>query len=189
MGSHFGNAGVFLVETLFGLYITVLMLRILLQLVRANFFNPLCQFIVKVTNPVLLPMRRTLPNWRNLDVPATVFMVLLKCIELTIILGIVGSHISAAAVVALALVRLIDFAILILLVVIFIKILISWFAPYSDSPIIPLLYQLSAPLLEPARRAVPPISGLDLSPMIVLIGLQLSRFLLINPLLDLAVRL
>lgn len=189
MGSHFGNAGVFLVETLFGLYITVLMLRILLQLVRANFFNPICQFIVKVSNPVLVPMRRVLPNWRNLDVPATVFMVVLKCVELTIILTIVGARLSAPAIVALALVRLIDFAILTLLVVIFIKILISWIAPYSDSPINPLLYQLSAPLLEPARRAMPPISGMDLSPMIVLIGLQLSRFLLVAPLVDLAVRL
>jgi YggT family protein len=185
MGSHFGNAGVFLVETLFGLYITVLMLRILLQLVRANFFNPICQFIVKVTNPVLAPMRRVLPNWRNLDVPATVFMVMLKCIELTIILSIVGRQLSVPAVVAVALVSLLDFAILTLLVVIFIKIVISWIAPYSDSPINPLLYELSAPLLEPARRAVPPISGLDLSPMIVLIGLQLSRILLVGELMDL----
>lgn len=189
MGSHFGNAGVFLVETVFGLYITVLMLRILLQLVRANFFNPICQFIVKVSNPVLVPMRQVLPNWGNLDVPATVFMIFLKCVELTIVLSIVGSHLSAFAIVALALVKLIDFVILILLVVIFIKILISWIAPYSDNSITPLLYQLSAPLLEPARRAVPPISGLDLSPLIVLIGLQLSRFLLVAPLLDLAVRL
>jgi YggT family protein len=189
MGSHFGNAGVFLVETLFGLYITVLMLRILLQLVRANFFNPICQFIVKVTNPVLLPMRRLLPNWRNLDMPALIFMLVLKCIELTIILSIVGGSLSIPGIIALSVVKLIDFAILTLLVVIFIKIVMSWVAPYSDSPFTPLLYQLSAPLLEPARRAVPPISGIDLSPMVVLIGLQLSRFLIVAPLAEMAVRL
>ena len=189
MSPYLGNASVFLIETLFGLCITVLMLRILLQLVRANFFNPICQFIVKVTNPVLLPMRPVLPNWRNLDVPATVFMVLLKCIELIMIFGIVGARISAAAVVAVALVSLLDFAILTLLAVILIKIVISWIAPYSDSPINPLLHQLSAPWLAPARRAIPPLSGLDFSPMIVIIGLQLSRFLIIAPLMDLARRL
>ena len=189
MGTHFGNAGVFLVETVFGLYITVLMLRILLQLVRANFFNPICQFIVKVTNPVLVPMRRVLPNWRNLDVPATVFIIFLKTLELTVIVAIGGGQLSALAIIALALVKLMDFAILVMLVVIFIKIVISWVSPYSDNPINPLLYQLSAPLLEPARRAVPPVSGIDFSAMIVLIGLQLTRILLIGPLVDLAVRL
>ena len=75
------------------------------------------------------------------------------------------------------------------MVVIFIKVILSWVAPYGDNPINPLLYQLSAPVLEPMRRTIPPLGGLDFSPMVALICLQLTRMLVARPLIDVAAQL
>lgn len=188
-GSYFGDAGVFLISTLFGFYITILMLRILLQLVRANFFNPICQFIVKVTNPVLVPLRKLLPNWGRLDLGAVLFMVLLKALEQFIIWKILGAPYGITKALIMAPFLLLDFTVVVMMVVILIKVILSWVSPYGDNPVHPLLYQLSAPVLVPMQRAIPPLGGLDFSPMVALIALQLTRMLLMRPLLDLAGRL
>ena len=182
---YVGDAGVFLVDTIFGFYIVILLLRILLQLVRANFFNPVCQFIVKITNPPLVPLRKVIPNWGRLDLSAVLLAWLVKLVSLLIIVSMVGAAISPARLVGLSAVSLIDLTLVIFMAVVFIKVLLSWVAPGGDSPIHPLLYQLSAPVMDPARRLVPPMGGLDLSPMVVLLVLQLSRMLMVRPLTDL----
>lgn len=186
MGGYVGNAGLFLVEIIFGFFITICMLRVLLQLVRANFFNPVCQFLVKVTNPLLIPLRRVIPNWGRLEVSALLLAWALKILEFVVVLAIAGVSFPISRILAMSLVELLDLVILIFLVVIFVRVLLSWFAPQGDNPVLPLLYQLSSPLLTPAQRLIPPMGGLDLSPMVVLIGLQLSRMLIIIPLMDLA---
>ena len=187
-GSYFGNAGVFLIDTLFGFYIAVLLIRILLQLVQANFFNPVCQFLVKITNPVLFPLRRIIPNWGRMDSAALVVAWVVKIIALMLVLGILGSGFSVPRLIAVAAVQLLDTTVLILVFVILVKVLLSWVAPRGDTPIAPLLYQLSEPVVGPIRRSLPAVGGLDFSPMIALIALQLARMLLIQPLLDLAGR-
>jgi YggT family protein len=188
-GSYLGNAGVFLIDVLFGFYLTIVLLRILLQLVRANFFNPICQFIVKITNPVLTPARRVIPNWGRLDLSALLFAWILKIAHLLLVWAITGVGAGLLKATALAPVMLLDAVVQIFLVVILIKVVLSWVAPYGDSPIHPLLYQLSAPIVEPMRRAIPPLGGLDFSPMVALIGLQLTRMLLVQPLFDIVARL
>ncbi|MEM6575596.1 MAG: YggT family protein, partial [Pseudomonadota bacterium] len=91
MGGYFGNAGVFLVNLVFGFFIAVLLLRVLLQLVRANFFNPVCQFLVKITNPVLMPLRRIIPNWGRVELSAILLAWVLKSLQTVIVLAILGS--------------------------------------------------------------------------------------------------
>lgn len=189
MSGYFGNAGIFLIGIVFGFFITILILRVLLQLVRANFFNPVCQFLVKITNPILIPLRKVIPNWGNVELSAIVLAWVLKALELILILSIVGAGASVLRIFAVSAVQLLDLVIMIFVVVIFIRVLLSWFAPQGDNPVLPLLYQLSAPILGPASRLIPPIGGLDLSPMVALIALQLSRMILIAPLMDLAQRL
>ncbi len=187
-GSYVGNAGVFLIQTVFGFYIAVLLIRIMLQLVRANFFNPVCQFLVKITNPVLFPLRRVIPNWGRMDLPALLVAWVLKIVALLLVLALLGTGASIGRLIAVAGAQLIDTTVLILMFVIFVKVLLSWVAPHGDTPIAPLLYQLSEPVVGPIRRALPPLGGLDFSPMIALIALQLGRMLLVQPLLDLAAR-
>lgn len=185
-GGYLSDAGVFLVQVLFGFAVIIVLVRILLQIVRANFFNPVCQFIVKVTNPVLIPMKKIVPNWGRLDMAAVLLAWLLQMIELGLTVMLMGGGIAVATLLAYSFVQLIDLTVLIFMFVIFVKIILSWVSPYSDNPIQPVLFQLSEPILGPCRRVLPPMGGLDLSPMLALIALQLTRILLVRPLMDLA---
>lgn len=185
-GAYFSNAGVFLVETVFDLYILAVMLRFLFQLLRADFYNPVCQFVVKVTTPVLRPMRRWVPGFGGVDLAAILLMILLKVVEIALSSWIQGYRPGLPALVMLAVVGLLHLAVYVFLFAVFIRVLVSWIAPDAYSPVSTLLDTLSEPLLRPARRLLPPIAGLDLSPIVVIILLQLILMLAIAPLGDLA---
>ena len=186
MGSHVGNAATFLVETLFGLYILIVMLRLLLQWARADFYNPLSQFIVKATQPVLAPMRRTLPSVGGIDLACVVLLVALQFVELWMVTGLLGQRAPAMALLVYSFAELVQLAIYIFLFSILIQVIMSWINPGSYNPVLSVLYSLNEPLLAPARRVVPPIGGLDLSPIVVMVALQLVAILLVGPLRQLA---
>ncbi len=188
-GSYFANAGVFLVETLFELYILTVMLRFLFQLLRADFYNPLCQFVVKLTTPVLQPIRRWVPGLWGVDLAAALLMLALKMIEIALSHWMRGFDPGFPAVLLLAMVGLLHLTVYVFLFAVFIRVLLSWIAPDAYSPMGSLLDTLSEPLLRPARRLLPPIGGLDLSPIVVIILLQLVLMLAIAPLGDLAASL
>lgn len=101
-GPYVGNAATFLIQTLFGLYILLVMLRFLLQWVRADFYNPVSQFIVKATQPPLAPLRRIIPGVAGLDVAALVFMFALKLIELWLVIGLMGKDAPLGALAVLS---------------------------------------------------------------------------------------
>ena len=182
--SYFSNAGVFLIQTLFGLYAIVVMVRLLLQLVRADFYNPLSQFIVKVTNPPLKPLRRLIPGLGGVDMASVVLLLILKSVEIFLISlfpnfptpGIIGM-------LALAVTELLALLINVYLFSIIIQAILSWLAHAQGSynPAAVLLHQLTEPVMRPVRRYVRPISGLDLSPLVAIIGLYLVTMLLIDP--------
>jgi len=184
---YFSNAGAFLIQTLFGLYILLIMLRFLLQWVRADFYNPLTQFIVKITNPLLLPLRRIIPGFGGLDSAALVLMLLLKYAEL-LLLSLLPDHSlpNLLGLGVLALVELLALTLNVFLFGIFIQAILSWIAGAGHNPVASLLYQLTAPVLRPFRNLIPPISGMDLSPMAAIIALYLAMLLIIAPLQDLA---
>jgi YggT family protein len=185
-GSYFSNAGVFLVETLFDLYILTVMLRFLFQILRADFYNPMCQFVVKLTTPVLRPMRRWIPGFAGVDLAAVVLMLALKVVEIALSYAIQGFSPGLLGLMMMAVVGLLHLVVYVFLFAIFIRVLLSWIAPDSYSPMTALLGTLSEPLLRPARRLMPPIAGLDLSPIAVIILLQLILMLAVAPLGDLA---
>lgn len=182
-GGYLSNAGTFLVETLFGLYLLALLLRLLLQQVRADFYNPLSQFLVKVTNPPLRPLRRFIPGLGGVDMASIVLLLLLKAIEL-ILVGLLRGYPTPnfLGLFALASAELVSLTVYVFLIAIFIQAILSWINPGGYNPAVSLLHQLTEPLLRPARRYIPPISGLDLSPMAVIIGLYLVILLLVQPL-------
>jgi YggT family protein len=184
--SYFTDPVVFLIRVLFGAYILVVMLRFLLQWLRADFYNPLSQFVVKATTPVLRPMRRVIPGFGGIDVASLVLMWLLQALELGLILLISGAGLHLLGPLLWALPELLDLLITLFLVAIVVQALLSWINPGTYSPATALLHTLTEPLLQPARRLIPPISGLDLSPMIVILALYLAKMLVLPPLQVLA---
>jgi len=180
-GSYLTNPLVFLIQIVFGAYTMVVMLRFLLQLVKADFYNPVSQFVVKVTTPPLRPLRRIIPGVGELDVASIILMWILKSLELALIMIIGGLGTSLFPALAWSIPELISLFINVFLFAILIQVIISWVNPGGYNPIIGLLNSITEPLLGPARRIVPPISGLDLSPMLVMIGLMLLKMLLIPP--------
>lgn len=177
---------VFLVQVLFGLYILVVMLRFLLQLVRADFYNPISQFLIKATRPVLTPLRRIIPGWGGVDWASLVVAWLLKTMELTLVILISNGQIQLLLATLWAIPQLLELVIYILLFSIFILALLSWISPAGYNPVAALLHSLASPLLTPVRRYMPAMGGLDLSPMVAMIALVLLKMLLIPPLEHLA---
>ncbi len=185
-GSYVGNAATFLIETVFFLYILIVMLRFLLQWTRANFYNPVSQFIVKATQPPLAPLRKIIPGFGGLDLAAAVFMFVLKFIELWLITGLLGITPQVGGLAILSIAELLGLLVNVFIVSILIQVIISWVNPGMSNPVMGLLHSLNEPLLAPARRLIPPISGFDLSPIAVFIILQLVSMLAVAPLRDLA---
>lgn len=188
-GPYVGNAATFLIQTLFGLYILIVMLRFLLQWVRADFYNPVSQFIVKATQPPLAPLRRIIPGFAGLDVAALVFMFALKLVELWLVMALVGKGAPLGALAVLSVSELLGLLIMIFIFSILIQVIISWVNPGTYNPVMGLLHSINEPLLAPARRLLPPMSGLDLSPLVVIICLYLVRMLVEAPIRDLALNM
>ncbi len=173
---------IFLIQVIFGLYALVALLRFLLQLVRADFYNPLSQFIVRITSPVLVPMRRVIPPVGGKDTASLVLAWLVLTLQLLLIQAVVGQGFQPLAALLMAIPELVALLINVFLYSILILVIISWVNPGGHNPAIGVLNALTRPLMAPAQRLLPPIGGLDLSPMLVMIGLVLLKMLLIPPL-------
>jgi YggT family protein len=185
MNGALGDALNFLIRTLFELYIVVVALRFLLQWVRADFYNPLSQFLVRATNPLLRPLRRIIPGYGGMDLASVVLMLLLKAAEICILGLVVAGRIPAPlGLLVLSLAEILRLVIYIFMFAIIIQVVLSWVNPGAYNPATVLIYRLTEPLLEPARRLIPPMGGLDFSPLVVLILLQLTIILVVRPLLQ-----
>lgn len=181
------NPAVFLVETLFGLYILAVVLRFLLQWTGADYYNPVSQFLVKVTHPPLRPLRRFIPAFGRIDTAALVLMLALQMLASYLVFLLQGvAAVSVAALVVWSVHDLLDLVLNIFFFFIIARVLLSWFGRLSYNPAASLLNGLTEPLLRQSRRLLPPAGGLDLSPILPLIGIQLARMLILPPLQQLA---
>ena len=169
---------IYLVSTITDLYVTAIMLRLLLQWVRADFYNPLSQFLVKVTNPVVIPARRIIPSIGKLDTASVVVMLLLELLQLTIIGLISQTEFPFQFLLLFAMRKLLVTLLLTYFVLIIARVIVSWIANQTRHPIIPLIYQLTEPVLRPFSKLVPPLGGIDLSPLFALIALRFFLLLL-----------
>lgn len=163
----------FLITTLFDIYIWIVLTRFILQLARADFYNPISQFIVKATSPVLNPLRRLIPGFGGLDVASLTLFVGLIIAKLAIYVYVLrGIPAPAMDFLILFLMSTASLIINYFLFVIFVSAILSWVvAAGGYNPFADLLRQISEPVLAPARRVIPPMGGLDISPMLVMIGL------------------
>lgn len=172
------TATLFLIQTAFGFYILAVILRFLLQCVRADFYNPLVQFLVRITNPPLLPLRRIIPGYRGLDMAAIVLAIALQFVELALLNTLAVRSVGIGGLLLMTVVELLKLLINIYLWGVVIQAVLSWFNPDPYHPASRVLAQLTEPVLRPARRWLPPISGLDLSPMLVVVALIFISLLL-----------
>ena len=180
---YLSNAGVFLIRTLFGIYEIIILLRFLMQLVRADFYNPISQFVVKATSLPLKPLRRFIPGWAGMDIASLILLLVVIIIELVLLTLVTDLPMpSAIGLIALALVELLKLTINVFMFSIIIFAILSWVSPAGYNPVANLLFQITAPLMRPARRLLPPMGGLDLSPLAVIIVLYLLILILVDPL-------
>ncbi|MGX0958775.1 YggT family protein [Pseudomonas viridiflava] len=175
------TAAIYVLQTLGSLYLMLILLRFVLQLVRANFYNPLSQFIVKATQPLLKPLRRIIPSIFGLDMSSLVLAIIVQMIliALTLLLmfGTTGDPLhlllwSIISVTALFL-KIFFFALII-------SVILSWVASGSHNPGAELVNQICEPALAPFRRIVPNLGGLDISPILAFLVLKLLDMLVIN---------
>jgi YggT family protein len=150
----------YLIQTLLSLYLLAMLLRFLLQLARADFYNPICQFLVKVTNPLVIPLRKVIPGFAGLDMASLLLALLLQLAGIVALLLINGLGLpnillllawSALGVVGL-LVNIYFFALLAMII-------LSWIAPQSRNPAVFLLFQITEPVMAPFRKALPAMGG------------------------------
>ncbi|NGX16084.1 YggT family protein [Wenzhouxiangella sp. XN24] len=163
----------FVIKTLLDLYLIAYILRFLLQWVRADFHNPLSQFILRITDPVVRPLRRVVPGWRGVDLSPLVALLILQLLVTTMLQFMaVGTVTDPLTLTYYAVLRIIIGTIRLYFFAILVHVIISWVSPGHWNPLINVIQSLVQPVLRPIRRIIPPIGGLDLTPLFVLIGLQ-----------------
>lgn len=187
--AYLASPAIFLIDTLFGLYLFALMLRFLLQWVEADFYNPISQFLVKLTHPPLRLMRRFIPSIGRVDTAAVVLMLGLQILTGYLIFLLQGISTSVPALVVWSFAQLLEMLINIFFFSIIIRALLSWFGNLSYNPAAILLIELTEPLLRRCRRLMPPFGGVDLSPLVALIAIQVLKMLSIPPLQQLVTSL
>lgn len=173
MNSYFSEAGLFLIDVFFSFFILMVMLRFILQWVRADFYNPISQFIVKLTNPILKPFRRLIPGLGGIDMASIVLMLTLKFIAVLLTFALSGLPLHILIVLILSITGLIKLALYVFIFAIIIMAVASWIAPGAHSPVLGLIDQIIAPLMRPIQRRIKPVSGMDFSPLIALLILNL----------------
>lgn len=171
------EAMVFLVSTVFKIYLMLVILRFWLQTVRADFYNPISQMVVKATNPVLIPLRRVLPSIGRLDTASIVLALLVSALYMATVFFIKTGYLPLMAIFVTAFSTLIFEVLDLMFYLMLLTALLSWFSQ-GRSPVEYLMRQLTEPLLSPIRKVLPALGPVDLSVMVFLIGLQFFKILL-----------
>ncbi len=182
--SPLSQAGLLLINSIGSLVLLVIVLRFLLQLVRADFYNPMSQMIVKFTNPLLIPLRRIIPGFGGLDVASLVLALAAQYLLIVLVLMIAGFGVNLpfVAMIGWAAVGLGSLLLNIYFWGLLIVIIASWIAPNSYNPALILINQIIDPVMRPIRTRMPDLGGLDLSPMVLMLGIKVIEILVLYPL-------
>jgi YggT family protein len=176
----------FVVDALTQILLFLLVLRLWLPLLGADFRNPIAQAVLKITSPLVIPLRRLLPAVGRVDTATVVITLVVQVAVIYVLAGIVRVSASATDVLITAVISLVLFSINIFFFAIIIFIILSWIAPGTYNPVTAMLQVIAEPVLRPFRRVIKPIGGIDISPIFAIIGLQ-ALILLIEPLRPLPV--
>jgi YggT family protein len=159
--------------------LVAVLIRLLLQVARADFYNPISQFIVKVTNPFLLPLRKLIPGLGGLDLAAIVLALIIQLIATIVLIQLRGYDLpNVAYMIAWGGLGILNLILNIYFVAVIVAIVVSWVAPYSTHPAILLIRQFTEPAMAPFRKIMPDLGGLDLSPIFLFLTIQVLQILL-----------
>ena len=179
--SGLNGAAIFVIQTLGSLYLLIVLLRFILQLVRANFYNPLCQFIVKATQPLLKPLRRVIPSVFGLDMSSLVLAILVQMVIFAVVLTLSYMSFNILGLLLWAIIGVTALFLKVFFFAMIISVILSWVAPGSVSPGAELVNQITEPALAPFRRFLPSMGGLDISPILAFMVIQLIQSFVIPP--------
>ncbi|MGH8426524.1 MAG: YggT family protein [Gammaproteobacteria bacterium] len=166
------RALIFIINVAFTLYIAALYLRILLQKLGADYYNPLVQFVVRITDPPVRPLRRLIPGLAGWDMASLTLAVVCAVLNAWLVLSLLGLGSAGSLIGRYAGMKLLAVLINLYIVSILVQAIMSWFNPRRYNPIAVVLWRLNEPLLAPVRRIVPPLGMFDLSALIVIIVLE-----------------
>ena len=166
------NALIFLISTLANVYLAALLLRFILQWVRASYRNPLSQLIQRITSPLVVPARRVLPSIAGLDLPTLVVLVLLEALVTFVLITIATYTIGIPTFLLWVVLRLVALTLWLYFVMLLVYVLLSWVGDRGGNPMGSALMEVVEPLLRPVRRVLPPVAGFDLSPLLVMLVCQ-----------------
>lgn len=187
MGSNYLTDPIILVvDTLSSLYILAILLRFLLQWCGAAFYNPISQFLVKITHPPLRILRRFVPPIGKIDTSSLVLVLALQMAANFSILILKGVTLNIGALTVLSITDLVSLLINIFIFAVFARALLSWVTPGNYDSASSILASLTDPLLDTCRKFIPAFGGIDLSPLAVLLFLQLAKMVILPPLHQLA---
>lgn len=170
------NAMSFLVSTLFDLYLMVVILRFWLQLVKADFYNPFSQFVVKATQPIVAPMRRIIPSLGSIDTASLILALIVVLVKMLVLTLIAGAAIDIVTLLLFSVVSVLKNAGVLLFWMLLIRAVLSWFNQ-GYNPIVMIMSQLTDPILAPIRKVIPAIGGLDLSVLVLFIAMNFINIL------------
>lgn len=185
MTQNFIGAGVFLIQTFGSLYLIVVLLRFLMQATRVDYYNPISQAVVQLTNPLVKPLKTLLPAVRGVDFATLLVALLVQLITICLVMFISGHYFILPIYIAWSMVGLLSTILDIYFFALIVMVIASWIAPYSNHPAMTLVHQLTEPVCRPARKLLPPMGGLDFSIILVFVAITLLKsYLLIPPLMD-----
>lgn len=182
MQGPLGEVFFLLIRTLGGVLLFAILARFLLQAARADFYNPVTQSLVKLTNPVLAPFHKVIPGFRGLDFSALVAALLLNSLCTALLIKSAGFMLpSIGIIVSWSFVGILSFILDIYFFGLLISIIASWVAPYSGNPVLMLIHQLIEPIQSRFRRVIPPLGGLDFSPIFIFLAIQVVEIMVVQP--------
>jgi len=184
--SYMTDPVIFLIDTVFSLYILAIILRFLFQWTRVDFYNPFSQFLVKITHPPLKVLRRFIPSIGKIDTASLVFALALQMLMDFSILMLKGVMVNPAALLIMSFNQLLGLLINVFVFAVFARAILSWFDPGNYNPASSILQNLTEPLLSLCRKIIPDLGGIDLSPLVALVLLQLAKMMILPPLSQLA---
>ncbi|PJE39004.1 MAG: YggT family protein [Pseudomonas sp.] len=175
------TAAVYILQTIGSLYLLIVLLRFILQLVRADFYNPLSQFIVRATHPLLKPLRKVIPSVAGLDLASLVLAILVQLVLMALTLMLLGYGLeNPLQLLAWSIIGVTALFLKVFFFALIISVILSWVAQGSHNPTAILINQICEPLLSPIRRILPSMGGLDLSPIVAFLLLNLIDMLVIR---------
>ena len=174
----FAQIGIFLVDTIVSFLVFLLLARFHFQWLRVPFRNPVGEFVLATTSWMVMPLRRVIPGLAGLDLATLLLAWLLQGLAIWIKASIVGAEPSVLAIAGLAALDLVRYSLYILVFAILVQVIFSWINPYA--PMAPVFNAMTAPFLRPLRRFIPPLGGIDLTPLVLLVLIQIVLIVLAN---------